>query len=255
MTRASDVLARVGISVAIAAALVLALANSAYEFDFSPIWKYRGQFARGFGTTVLATALAYLLSLFLGVFVALGRMSRPVYLRHLADMYVEVIRGTPFIVQVSIAWWGIASQIAGIESRLFVGTISLGVFGAAYAGEIIRAGIESIDRGQFEAARSLGLNRARTLRHVVFPQAFKRMIPPLTGELIALTKESSLLFTIGVMELNAVANQMGADTYRTFEALLVAALIYLAITVPLSLLARRLEKRLGQSARTGVELL
>ncbi len=254
MRRGSEIATRVALTLLVAGALAFALARSADPFDFGPVWWYRRLFITGLGVTLGATLLAYLLGLVLGVGVALARMSRHLVVRHLGDLYVEVVRGTPFIVQVSIAWFGIASQIAGIESRFLVGTLALGVFCAAYAGEVIRAGIESVDRGQFEAARSLGLSRWRTLRHVVFPQAFKRMIPPLTGELIALTKESSLLFTIGVMEVMAVARQNAADTLRTFEAYLVVAGLYLVLTVPLSLLARRLERRLGKSARSGVAL-
>jgi polar amino acid transport system permease protein len=235
-------------------ALVGVLALAAYDFDFRPVWRYRNQFINGLLTTLGATGLAYILGLVLGVLVAIARMSRSIVFRHLGDLYVEVIRGTPFIVQVSIAWFGIASQVRGIESRFLVGTLALGVFAAAYMGEILRAGVESIDRGQVEAARSLGLSRRRTLRHVIFPQALKRMIPPLTGELIALTKESSLLFTIGVMEVMAVGRQMGSDTYRPFEGLLVVALLYLVLTIPLSLLARRLERRLGRADRVGVHL-
>lgn len=250
-----ELAARAGITVLVLGGLFAALAFSAYEWDFEPPWRYRTLYWNGLQLTLGATACAFLVGMVVGVGIALARMNRALWLRHLGDLYVEIVRGTPFIVQVSIAWWGIASQIAGVQSRFLVGTVALGVFAAAYMGEIIRAGIESVERGQFEAARSLGLDRNQTLRHVVFPQAFKRMIPPLTGELIALTKESSLLFTIGVVELMSVGNQMGADTLRTFEALLVVALLYLTLTVPLSLVARRLERRLGKSDRSGLDLL
>jgi len=250
-----DLLVRAGLTVVLVAALVFGLASSAYDFDFRPIWEYRGAFARGFGTTLAATLLAYVVGLVLGTFVALARLSKSTAVRHVGDFYVEVVRGTPFIVQVSIAWWGIASQIEGADNRFLVGTIALGVFAAAYMGEILRGGIESVDRGQFEAAASLGLRRKQVLRHVIFPQAVKSMIPPLTGQLIALTKESSLLFVIGVTEMMATARQAKADTLRTFEALLVVACLYLVITMPLSLLARKLERELGKSGRSGVELL
>ena len=139
MTRGSEFLARTAITIVVAVALALALAQSAYDFDFTPIWKYRGLFWRGLGVTLGATVLAYLVGLALGVVVAMARLSRNLVVRHLGDLYVEVVRGTPFIVQVSIAWWGIASQIAGVESRFLVGTVALGVFAAAYMGEIIRA--------------------------------------------------------------------------------------------------------------------
>jgi len=230
-----------------------ALSRTAYDFDFGRIWEYRGLFFKGLGVTLGCTAAAYLLGLVGGVFVASARMSRNFAVRHVGDLYVEVIRGTPFLAQLFIAYFGIAT-IFRIDSKLAVGTVALGVFAAAYIGEIIRAGVESIDRGQVEAGRSLGLSRAQTMRFIVFPQAFKRMIPPLTGELIALTKESSLLFAIGVVELMAAGKQAGADTYKTFEAYLLVAGFYLVITVPLSLLARKLERILGTTEAAGAHL-
>jgi polar amino acid transport system permease protein len=181
-----------------------------------------------------------------GVAVALARLSPVLTVRHFGDLYVEVVRGTPFLAQLAIAYFGIA-PLLGIDDKFVVGAAALGLFAAAYIGEIFRAGIESIDRGQVEAARSLGMSRGQTMRHVVFPQAFKRMIPPLTGELIALTKESSLLFFIGLVELMAVGRQVGVDTYDYLESYLIVAGLYLCLTVPLSFLARRLERRLGSS--------
>jgi polar amino acid transport system permease protein len=248
-----DLLVRTAITFAAAGALVAALLASRYRFDFEPAWRYRELYGKGLLVTIGATALAFAIGIALGVGVALLRVSRRLPLRHLGDLYVEVIRGTPFLVQVTIAYFGIA-PILRLNDKFTVGTFALGVFAAAYMGEIFRAGIESIDRGQVEAARSLGLSRARTLRHIVFPQAFKRMIPPLTGELIALTKESSLLFTIGLVEMTAAARQIGADTYKYLEASIVVAAMYLTLTVPLSLLARKLERRLKRSERTGVHL-
>jgi len=253
MARGKEILARTAITIALLGLLALALGSSSYDWDFAPAWRRRNLYLWGLGNTLAATGVAFLIGLVLGVGVALARLARSLVLRHLGDLYVEIIRGTPVLVQVTIAYFGIAPLI-GVDNKFLVGTLALGMFAAAYMGEIFRAGIESIERGQFEAARSLGLSRPQTLRHVVFPQAFKRMIPPLTGELIALTKESSLLFFIGVMELMARGRQVGADSYRQFESFLVVAAVYLSVTVPLSLLARRLERRLGKSARTGVLL-
>ncbi len=248
-----ELLVRAAITVAAVAAFVAALLLSRYRFDFEPTWRYRALYGKGLLVTLGATAVAFAIGMALGVGVALLRLSRRLAVRHLGDLYVEVIRGTPFLVQVTIAYFGIAPLLR-LNDKFLVGTFALGAFAAAYMGEIFRAGIESVDRGQVEAARSLGLSRAQSLRHVVFPQAFKRMIPPLTGELIALTKESSLLFAIGLVEMTAAARQVGADTYKYLEASIVVAAMYLTLTVPLSLLARRLERRLKRSERTGVHL-
>jgi polar amino acid transport system permease protein len=233
--------------------LVGALALSPEPPDFARVWAHRGQYVKGLGLTLVATAFAYAIGLVLGVWVALARLSRTLWVRHLGDLYVEIVRGTPVMVLLMLAYWGIA-PLLGVDDKLVVGILTLGVFAAAYTGEILRAGIESVERGQFEAARSLGLSRGQTLRAVVLPQAFKRMIPPLTSELIALTKETSLLWVIGVFELTAAAKATSASTYRPLEALLVAAVLYLCITIPLSFLARHLERRLGYEARMGIHL-
>ncbi len=253
MTRSRELLVRVAVTVAVFGVLIGALSLSEQPFDFASVWAHRGQYFKGLGITLVATACAYVIGLTLGVFVALARLSRTLWIRHLGDLYVEIIRGTPVMVLLMLAYWGIA-PLLGVDDKLLVGILTLGIFSAAYAGEILRAGIESIERGQFEAARSLGLSRRQTLRHVVLPQAFKRMIPPLTSELIALTKETSLLWIIGVFELTAAAKGTGAHTYAYLEAFLVAAGMYLCITIPLSFLARNLERRLGYEARMGVHL-
>jgi polar amino acid transport system permease protein len=253
MTRGRELAIRAGVTVGIAALFVLALSTSRYTFHFEKVWAFRGLYLKGVGMTLAATAVAYAIGLTLGVFVALARLSPRLWIRHIGDLYVEVVRGTPVLVQLMIAYFGVA-PLLGVNDKFAVGAVTLGVFAAAYVGEIFRAGIESIDRGQFEAGRSLGLSRGQTLRHVVMPQAFKRMIPPLTGELIALTKESSLLWAIGIVEVLAAAKQAGAHSYAYLEAFLLAAAFYLALTIPLSLLSRRLERRLGRSAREGVAL-
>ena len=193
MNRSREFLVRAAITVAIALGMAWALGQADYKYEFDGLWDYRGLFAKGIGLTLAATACAYGIGLVAGVAVALARLSPLLPVRHLGDLYVEVIRGTPFLAQLAIAYFGIA-PLLGIDNKFVVGAIALGMFAAAYIGEIFRAGIESIDRGQVEAARSLGMGRGQAMRHVVFPQAFKRLIPPLTGELIALTKESSLLF-------------------------------------------------------------
>ncbi|MGQ0614940.1 MAG: amino acid ABC transporter permease [Planctomycetaceae bacterium] len=249
MTRGRQLLVRAGITAAVAAGLAAVLASSNYAWDFRPSFEYRGLYFGGLRATLSATALAFALGLGGGAGIALARMSRRLWLRHLGDLYVELVRGTPLLVQIMIAYFGVA-PLLGIDSKFWVGTIALGAFAAAYMGEVFRAGIESVERGQFEAARALGLSRARTMRHVILPQAVKRMIPPLTGELIALVKESSLLFAIGVTEMMFAARQIASKTYKSFEPYLVVAAMYLTITIPLSLLARRLERRLGRSTRT-----
>jgi len=248
MTLGRQALVRVAITAAVLAGVGAVLTLSGYPWDFRPTVQYRTLYVQGVAVTLGAAAVAFSVGLVLGTVVALARLSRILVVRHCGDLYVEVVRGTPFLVQIMIAYFGVA-PLLGIDDKFWTGSVALGGFAAAYIGEVFRAGIESIERGQFEAARALGLNRARTLRHVVLPQAVKRMIPPLTGELIALTKESSLLSLIGTQELMFAASQISAKTAKSFEPHLVVAAVYLTITIPLSVLARRLERRLGRSAR------
>src|SRR6185436_578938 len=131
---------------------------------------------------------------------------------------------------------------------LLVGTVGLGLFSGGYVAEIVRAGVESIDRGQLEASRSLGLSHRHTLFRVVLPQAVRRMIPPLTGETVSLVKESSLLSVIGVAEMTYHAKSLSSDVGDTFAAYLPLAALYLVVTLPLSWVTRRLERRLGPPA-------
>jgi len=253
VARRREVWVRVGLTALLLGGFVAALAASGYDWNFREVFRSWRLYRDGMVNTLLATAVAFLVGLGAGVVVALARISRLLPVRHLGDLYVEIIRGTPFLVQLLVAYFCLA-PLLHLNSKFWIGAVALGMFAGAYMGEIFRAGIESVERGQFEAARSLGLTQNQTMRKVIFPQAFKRMIPPLTGELIALTKESSLLYAISLFELTFMAKQIGARTTKGFEAYMVVAALYLSITIPLSMLARRLERRLGRSARAGVHL-
>jgi polar amino acid transport system permease protein len=188
----------------------------------------------------------------------LARLSRRPALQQAGVTYVEIVRGTPLLVQVLVAYYAVAPALrdllrsAGAPSALsapfddpvFVGVVTLGVFAGAYVTEIVRAAVESVDRGQTEAALSQGMTHGQVLRLVLLPQALRRMIPPLTGELVSLVKDSSLLSVIAVSELLKRSSEVQSTTYKTSEVLLPLALLYLCITFPLSRLARRLELRL-----------
>jgi polar amino acid transport system permease protein len=253
MGRLRDFFLRLLLTLLVCGALVAILAASPYRWNFKALLEYRALYWNGLLLTIQASGIAFLVGMFLGVWIGIARGSRNLFVRQLATLYVEAIRGTPFLVQVSIAYFGIAVLI-NVNNKFWIGTLALGVFAAAYIGEIIRAGVESVDHGQREAARSLGLNRAQTMRAIILPQAVRRMIPPLTSELISLMKESSLLYTIGLMELMEAARRVGSATFRQFEAFLIVAGIYLSLTIPLSMVARRLETRLSKGQRRGAHL-
>jgi polar amino acid transport system permease protein len=204
---------------------------------------YRNLFLEGLGTTLLVSLGALCVALVLGFAGGLARLSRRAWLSQLGAVYVEVVRGTPLLVQIFIAVYcvGYALGIAG-ETTL-IGVLTLGTFAGAYVTEIVRGAVESIDPGQTEAALSQGMTRGQVLRHVLLPQAFRRMLPPMTGEFVSLVKDSSLLSVIGVLELTKRANEANSVVLRPFEIYFPLALLYLAITFPLSRLARRLELR------------
>jgi polar amino acid transport system permease protein len=205
----------------------------------------------GFLTTLWISLLGMVLGLVFGFAGGLARLSRSPVLRQFGAVYVEVVRGTPFLVQIVVAYYCFAYGLKSLfpalapfmDDPIAVGVLALGVFAGAYITEIVRAAVESIDRGQSEATFAQGMSRGQVLRHVLLPQALRRMIPPLTGELVSLVKDSSLLSIIAVSELAKRASEVQASTYKTYEVLLPLALMYLAITVPLSRLARWLELR------------
>ena len=238
-------LSRVLVTVGVLGGLVvfLALTGPDNGWDWRRVWgdpRQRGVIGRGLLLTLELSLGALALSLVFGFAGGLARMSRRPWLRQLAALYVEIVRGTPLLVQLFIAVYCVGYSL-DFDDPPVVGTLTLGVFAGAYVTEIVRAAIQSVDPGQTEAALSQGMTRWQVLRHVLLPQALRRMLPPMTGEFVSLVKDSSLLSAIGVFEVTKRAREAQADTYRTFEIFLPLALMYLAITFPLSRLARRLE--------------
>lgn len=197
---------------------------------------------RGAVTTVAISASAMSLALVLGLFAAIGRMSRRRTLRFISGFYVEVIRGTPLLVQLFIVYYGLPSY--GIRLDPFVaGFLTLGIHYGAYLSEVYRAGILSVDRGQWEAAASIGMTRSAVLRVIILPQAIRVILPPIGNYFISMLKDSALTATITVSELLRVGQLRVAITFRAMDIYLMVAAIYLALSFPLSLLIRRLEKR------------
>ncbi len=196
---------------------------------------------------------ALVIGVFIGMFGAMGRISRNGIVRGIATVYVEFFRGTPMLLQILFIFLGIPSIYKAVTGQsLFlepfvVGLIAMGINSGAYTTELIRSGIESIDKGQMEAARSLGLSRWQAMIYVIFPQAFKRIVPPLVSEFIVLVKDSSLVSTIGAMELLKRSQVLGARYYSYVVPLIVASIMYLCMTLTISWFARKLERRLKVS--------
>ena len=199
----------------------------------------------GLWTTVWLSLVSGVLGLIIGLVTGLCRLSNNPTLRDLSTLYVELVRGTPLLVQIFIFYFFIGTVLN--LSREFAGIAALSLFTGAYVAEIIRSGVQSIARGQNEAARSLGLNGSQSMRYVVLPQAFKRVLPPLAGQFISLVKDTSLVSVIAITELLKSGREVITTSFSPFEILFCVAGLYLLINLPLSHFASRLERRLAQS--------
>ncbi|AMA74575.1 amino acid ABC transporter permease [Aneurinibacillus thermoaerophilus] len=216
--------------------------------DWGVIYEYREMFIRGVGYTILFTSVGVFMGTILGLLFGLGRLSKNPILRWPSVAYITVFRGTPLFVQILLIHYAAIPEIWGLFSEeppsvVFSGFVVLSLNAGAYIAEIFRAGIRSIDRGQMEAARSLGMNHGQAMRYVILPQAFKRMIPPLGNEFIALLKDSSLLAVIAAPELTYAGNATAKSTFARWESYLTMAAIYLVLTLLISRFVTYLEKR------------
>ncbi len=199
---------------------------------------------QGARVTIALTVISLSLGIVFGLFIGLARVAVNPVVRGVALVYIEVIRGTPLLMQLIFIYYGLPS--VGINLDAYTsGILGLSINSAAYVGEIFRAGIESIGKGQMEAARATGLTYAQAMRHVVLPQAVRVVLPPLTNEFVAMLKDTSLVSTLAVAELLRIGREMQAWKTNTFSPFAGVALIYLSMTIPMTKLARYFEKRLG----------
>jgi polar amino acid transport system permease protein len=213
------------------------------SFDFGFIGRYRTRIIDGFLLTVGISLASLIVSLLLGIIVALGKGSRILPLRYLCDLYVRILRGTPLIMQIYLFFY-IIGTAWGIENRFFAGVIILSVFEGAYIAEIIRGSLLSLEETQLEAARSVGFTRAQTARFVILPQLVTRTLPALTGQFASIIKDSSLLSLIAVIEITQTLREISASNFRLFEACLLMGALYLCLTLPIMVISSQFEKRL-----------
>ena len=199
-----------------------------------------GSFAGG---TLRLAVPAIVLGFLLGIFVGLGRLSSAAWLRVPVTMYVELVRGVPLVMVIFWIWFIVPQLLQRPIPEYGVALTAFVIFEAAYFGEIVRAGIQSVARGQVEAATALGLSRAAALRHVVLPQALRNMMPSLVTQTIVLFKDTSLASIIGYVDLTKAAQIVNNREIRPFELYLFIAVVYWACAYALSRLARRLEHR------------
>ncbi len=217
--------------------------STAYNFNWQSIYEYRQMFIDGFFTTIYISFFSLILSFFIGLFFAYGQNTKIILLRFFSRFYIETIRGTPLLVQILIFFYVVAANI-GLNNRYIAGVLILAIFSGAYISEIIRAAIFSISKEQYETGLSLGFTPFQTYQYIIFPQAYKRILPPLTGQFASIIKDSSLLSIISVSEFTMNAQEVNSYTFSTLESYIPLAAGYLLLTYPISLYSRRLEKKM-----------
>lgn len=237
-----------------AAALVLVMMLWLMAIPLSlapdPIGNNAQLFAEGTRITVLLTAVAALAGVLLGVLAALGKTSRWSPLRWVASAYIWVVRGTPLLVQVLFVYFALPVLVPALQLSDFASAcVALSLNVGAYNAEAIRAGLLAVPKGQVEASRSLGLSPWFTFVDVTFPQAFKISLPPLVNNIVALLKDSSLAYAIGVVELTNVGNRIQAATFQPLPILLTSASIYLLLTTVLTQVSNAVERRFDVEGR------
>ena len=205
-------------------------------------------FAKGAVVSLLLAAVSLLFGIVFGILGSSAKRSKYKIFRIIGNVYVEVIRGTPMLLQILILFSVIPSIYTAITGNVFlIGAVAMSINSGAYSTELIRSGINGVDKGQWEACETLGLSYKQTMRLVILPQAFKRIIPPMISEFITLIKDSSLISCIGAVELLKSAQVVGAQYYDVMSPYCIVAVYYLIMTISISYLGRYVEKRLAES--------
>lgn len=211
---------------------------------------------RGASTTLTITAVAVIIGIVIGLIVAICKISKSKVLKTISTVYVELLRGTPLVVQALILYFGIPQmlQTMGVDfkwaSPEIAAFLACGLNSSAYIAEIIRAGLQAIDKGQTEAARSLGMTNGQNLRYIIIPQAFKVVIPALGNEFITLIKETAVLSVISVVDITRASMMWASSTFVYWPAYIGTAVAYLTLTIPLSLIMNYVERRMNKNAES-----
>jgi len=218
--------------------MIDAIMNSHYARVFPDL-------LQGLQLTVLITLLGLIFGFIIGGIFGLGRLSKSKFIYGISSVFVEVVRGTPILAQVLFIYNGLTQDLIGTNIGAFeTGVIAIAINSGAYIAEIVRGAVYSIDKGQHEAGRALGLTKRQTMRTIIWPQAFKRMIPPLGNQFIISLKDTSLFSVIAVSELLYEGKQYYNATFAFFETLSLVCILYLCVTIPLSIILRRIERKL-----------
>jgi len=199
----------------------------------------------GLMMTLKISVISLFFSIIIGLVTALMRISDNPFFKNLSFLYIEIIRGTPLLVQIFIVYFFLGTVFD--LDRFTAGVVALSVFTGAYVAEILRSGIQSISAGQMEAARSLGMTYPKAMAYVILPQAFKRTLPPMAGQLINLIKDSSLVSVISITDLTKAGREVVSGSFATFEVWFTVAALYLVLTFTLSWVIQRIERRLAKN--------
>lgn len=216
-----------------------------FDFNISLFMESIPYLIDGAKYTILFSLISIVFGILIGLFASLMKISKNPFFNILGNLYIEIIRGTPLLLHIMIAYYGLAAFKINLN-YFTAGVLALSINSGAYCGEIFRAGIESIEKGQMEAARSVGMSYGQAMRYIILPQAVKRVIPPLTNEFVAMLKDSSLLSIIAVPELLRNARQLMGTKANVWSPFIGAGLIYLVLTLPLTRLASLLERRFAK---------
>lgn len=209
--------------------------------------EYKYYYLTGIKITLLLSFLSLVIGTTLGGFLSLLKLSKSRILSFIASVYIEAVRGTPMMVQISLVYFG-SYVLTGVELSGFISAlIAVSLNSAAYVAEIVRSGIQSIDKGQTEASRSLGISQRQTMRHIILPQAVKNILPSLGNEFVTLIKETSVASTIGVAELMYASKIVQSSSFQPFHPLVIVAIIYFVFTFSISQLIGLLERRLAHN--------
>ncbi|NLG69188.1 MAG: amino acid ABC transporter permease [Firmicutes bacterium] len=214
------------------------------DFRWDIVWSSFPYLLVGARATLVLTTVSVSAGIVLGTVLALMRLSRSRPLSAVAAAYIDVFRGTPLLAQILFVFYGLPQVLGFPLSSLAAGLLALSLNSAAYVAEIVRSGIQSVEKGQIEAAQSTGMTHGQIMRYIVLPQAFRRIIPPIGNEFIAMLKDSSLVSVIAMEDLMRRGQLLGSRTFRYFEVLLAVTVMYLVLTRAVSYLVGWVERRM-----------
>ncbi|MGH4118766.1 amino acid ABC transporter permease [Clostridium sp.] len=238
----NKVLSAISVGLILIGFVWLSVDSAGLELDFTTLFQYKQRLWQGFLMTIVISIGSLIISLFIGSLTAIFQNSKILTINYLCKIYVQLIRGTPLLVQIYIFYY-IIGTAWGVDNRYLSGIIILSIFEGAYISEIIRGGLQSIDNQQYEIAKAIGLTPLKTFQLVTFPILMSRILPALAGQFSSIIKDSSLLSVIAVIELTQTIQEISADNFRMFENYIFVGFLYFILTFFISMLSGMFERR------------